>query len=61
MLNKKHCWILISWLCWKPADPDLHYFQKRIYSIEKKYMHNALSGQILYDILLWFQSTERDF
>ena len=29
-------WILISWLHKKPADLDLHCFQKRVYRISKK-------------------------
>ena len=26
-------WILINWLHQKPADLDLHYFHKRVYSL----------------------------
>ena len=26
----------------KPADQDLHCFQKRVYNFEKSYVHNAL-------------------
>ena len=37
-------WILISSLRHKPADLDLHCFQKRIENYEKKHAHSALNS-----------------
>ena len=34
--------ILISWILTKPADQDLHFFQKRVWNFEKSYAHIAL-------------------
>ena len=40
MLMKK-VWIQIRWLHKKPADLDVHHFQKRVYNFES-YAHRAL-------------------
>ena len=36
----KTVWIQNSWLIQKPADLDLHCFQKRVSNFEKKSMHH---------------------
>ena len=40
----KIVWIPISWLLQKPADLDLHCFQKMVNNFEKDYAHRALIG-----------------